>query len=196
MDESDARPWKRKRDLPRLPRAWYQGRAWVFWTHTVDKRATGWLDDRFHLRFRELLLHAQAREHLACPLYVLMPDHIHLIWMGCWETSDQILAGRYLRGQLNKLLHPSRLQKQPHDHVVRESEREASSFGGSWNYVARNPLRAGLVDTWQAYPFLGALIPGFAGLKPAATDFFHSFWRAHSAFTERIKRLREGESTS
>jgi len=50
--------------LPRLPRAYYQGDAIVHWTLPVFDRATGWLSDSFHALFRELMLHAAAREGL------------------------------------------------------------------------------------------------------------------------------------
>jgi len=38
----------------------YRGFASVHWTMTVDHRRTGWLDERFHLQLRELLLHTMA----------------------------------------------------------------------------------------------------------------------------------------
>jgi len=68
--------------LPRLAPEAYRGRAVVFWTHTVKRRGTGWLDDAWHSAFRELALHAAARECVLCPIYTLMPDHLHLVWMG------------------------------------------------------------------------------------------------------------------
>jgi len=81
---SDSNP-ERAYYLPRLPREYYQGDAVVHWTLTVFDRAKGWFSDAFHLRFRELILHAMVREKLFCPTYVLMPDHIHLLWMGLVE---------------------------------------------------------------------------------------------------------------
>jgi putative transposase len=75
--------------LPRLNREHYQGDAVIHWTLTVFDRKTGWLDDLFHLKFREMLLHAAARESLFCPAYCLMPDHIHLMWMGLRRDTDQ-----------------------------------------------------------------------------------------------------------
>ena len=30
--------FEQKSKLPRLPREWYQGRAAVFWTHTIEDR--------------------------------------------------------------------------------------------------------------------------------------------------------------
>jgi hypothetical protein len=59
--------------LPRLAPACYQGFAVVHWTVTVEHRAVGWLDDLFHARFRELLLHAAAREELFCSNLLLRP---------------------------------------------------------------------------------------------------------------------------
>ena len=57
-------PWHH---LPRLAPEFYRAFSVVLWTITLEHRATGWLDDLFHARFRELLLHAAAREGLFCP---------------------------------------------------------------------------------------------------------------------------------
>ncbi len=65
--------------LPRLQREHYQGDAVVHWTVPFSHRRQGWLDERFHAGFRELMLHAAAREALLCPTYCLMPDHLHLV---------------------------------------------------------------------------------------------------------------------
>jgi hypothetical protein len=48
--------------LPRLPREYYQGDAMVHWTLAIAHRRSGRLDEPFHTAFRELLLHAAARE--------------------------------------------------------------------------------------------------------------------------------------
>src|SRR5437870_940710 len=48
--------------LPRLRREFYQADAVVFWTMPLSHRAQGWLDDRFHAGFREMMLHTAARE--------------------------------------------------------------------------------------------------------------------------------------
>jgi len=86
--------------LPRLPREYYQGDAFIHWTLSTHDRATGWLAEEFHLRFRELLLHAAAREGLFCPAYCLMPDHLHLVWMGLRLDSDQLNGMAFLRTYL------------------------------------------------------------------------------------------------
>jgi len=110
-----------KGNLPRLEKHCYRGHAVVFWTNTLEERARGWLTRDFHFTFRELMLHAAAREDLFCPAYCLMPDHVHLIWMGMRYGSDQLNAMKFLRTHLEPALGSGReWQHQPHDHVLRE----------------------------------------------------------------------------
>jgi hypothetical protein len=47
--------------LQRLESAAYQGIAEVHWALTIDGRKRGWLDQEFHFRFRELLVHVGCR---------------------------------------------------------------------------------------------------------------------------------------
>jgi hypothetical protein len=67
-----------KGNLPRLQPELYRGLAYVHWTLTVEQRRTGWLTNDFKHRWDHILTHACARYKMACPVYVLMPDHIHL----------------------------------------------------------------------------------------------------------------------
>jgi REP element-mobilizing transposase RayT len=92
--------------LPRLPREFYQGDAFVHWSLATHDRATGWLTPNFHARFRELMLHAAAREGLFCSAYCLMPDHLHLVWMGLRHDSDQFNGMSFLRTHLEPALTP------------------------------------------------------------------------------------------
>ncbi len=128
--------------LPRLPREYYQGDAVVHWTMAVAMRGTGWLNDLFHARFREVMLHAAARESLFCPTYCLMPDHIHLVWMGLRRETDQRNGMKFLREHVGKLLRPHRFQHQPHDHVLREEQRRKQAFSKVFFYVpGQRPCR-------------------------------------------------------
>lgn len=170
-------PFVSKSTLPRLPREFYQGRAAVLWTHTFEQHATGWLDEEFHVCFREVLLHASARYRLACPIYVLMPDHWHLVWLGLAEGSDQHTATRMLRKHLQSHLEAARLQDRAHDHVLREDERERGAFMSACSYVLENPVRAKLVPEWKAWPFLGAMVPGYPDFDPRTDDFWEDFWK-------------------
>ncbi|MBI5772039.1 MAG: hypothetical protein HZA93_29970 [Verrucomicrobia bacterium] len=149
---------------------------------TLERRATGWLDPLHHARLREGLCHALARHYLVCPAYCLMPDHAHFLWLGIAPASDQRLAARLFRETWNHALRPGgrALQRQPHDHVLRDREREHGAFGIVANYVFENPVRAGLVAEWRAHPYLGALVPGYPDLDPRDEDYWERFWRIYA----------------
>ena len=163
--------------LPRLPREYYQGDAVVHWTLTVFDRAKGWLSEAFHGRFRELMLHAAAREGLFCPAYVLMPDHIHLLWMGLRLESDQCNGMAFLRTYLEPALDSAKFQPQAHDRVLRAEQRRKNAFAEACRYVLHNPVRAGLVERPEAWKFNGAVVPGYPALHPLEPDYWPLFWK-------------------
>ena len=167
--------------LPRLAREHYQGNAVVHWTLTIRERGTGWLTESLHARFREMMLHAAARENLLCPTYTLMPDHLHLVWMGLTLASDQRNGMKFLREQLGRLLRPHEFQPQAHDHVLRETERKRQAFRKVCFYIADNARRAELVGAPQEWPYTGAIVPGYPTLHPLAEDFWPLFWKRYAA---------------
>ena len=166
--------------LPRLDRRYYQGHAVVHWTLPVAQRGTGWLNAAFHARFREIMLHAAAREKLVCPIYCLMPDHLHLVWMGLHPASDQRRGMKFLREHLGPSLRPHRFQHQAYDHVLRESERRRGAFQTVCFYIRDNPRRAGLVAQPEDWAFAGAIIPGYPVMDLADEKFWTRFWKLYA----------------
>jgi len=173
-------PLNRAFSLPRLPREHYQADAVVMWTLTTFDRANGWLTHEFHHRFRELMFHTLAREGLVCPIYCLMPDHIHLIWMGLTRDSDQINGMAFFRTHLEPELAPAKFQPQSHDTVLREEERKRNAFAQTCFYVAANPVRAELITERGVWPFSGCIILGYPKLNRSDEEFWPKFWRIFS----------------
>ena len=167
-------------NLPRLPREYYQGDAVVFWTLTTFDRAEGWLNDLLHQKFRELLLHAMVRQHLVCPIYCLMPDHIHFVWMGLSPDSDQLNGIAFFRTYLEPALMQAKLQPQAHDHVLRTEERRKNAFAKVCHYIAENPVRAGFAPVSGSWPYTGCLVPGYPRLSVLEPDFWDTFWKVYS----------------
>jgi len=182
-------PLNRGFSLPRLPREYYLGDAVVFWTLTVFDRAQGWLTAQLHQRFRELMLHAAAREGLLCPVYCLMPDHLHLIWMGLRRDSDQIKAMAFLRTQLEPELSPTKFQPQAQDVVLREEQRKRNAFAQVCFYIEENPARAELIVESENWPFTGCVIPGYPKLDVAGETFWSKFWRIYP----KLRRTDAGD---
>jgi hypothetical protein len=168
------------RHLPRLARGRYTGFSFVHWTLAVDGRATGWLDDAFHARWREIMLHTMARYGLVCPAYTLMPDHAHVVWLGIGESSSQRDAMKFFRGMTSTVLSPHAWQRQAYDHVLTELERGRGAFAMACAYVFDNPRRGGLANDWREYPFVGAMVPGFPTLDPRRAGFWELFWKVYN----------------
>lgn len=170
--------------LPRLPREFYQGDAVVHWTLPVAHRKRGWLDDAFHMSFREVMLHTTAREGLVCPAYCLMPDHLHLVWMGLRLDSDQRNGMTFLRTHLEQKLAPVKFQHQPHDHVLKEKGRHRNAFASICHYIIENPVRAELVKRADEWRFNGAVLPGYPSLNPLQKNFWPKFWKLYAGMKD------------
>jgi REP element-mobilizing transposase RayT len=183
--------------LRRLDADVYRGDACVHWSLTMEDRKTGWLIPIFYYKFRELLTHTMFRFGLCCPIYCCMPDHLHLLWLGLAEGSDQRNAMKYFRRQLNPVLEKlgAALQKQPYDHVLRPDERQPTAFAAVVEYIARNPERAGLVglDQFREYSFTNCLLPGYPEVTLWQTDFWERFDRIASSLRKQgFQRIING----
>jgi len=92
--------------------------------------------------------------------YVLMPDHFHLfVWFNGSDLSLAIWV-KSLKNRLSKDLRERGVatphwQKGFFDHVLRSGE----SYTEKWNYVCENPVRAGLVQTAESWPYAGEIFP-------------------------------------
>jgi hypothetical protein len=165
--------------LRRLSREYYQGDAIVHWTINVLDRRVGWLSGLFLYRFRELLTHTLFRYGLVCPVYCLMPDHMHLVWMGITQGSDQLNAMKHFRPRCDESLKRIgySLQDQAYDHVLKEEECRQNEFRNLIEYIARNPERADLVecDDYRKYAYTGVLVPGYPELRIFDVDFWNRF---------------------
>jgi REP element-mobilizing transposase RayT len=177
--------------MKRLPKPFYTGLAFVHWAMTIQDRSTGWLDDAFHREFREIQLHTLSRYCLLCLAYTLIPDHIHLLWAGLSEQSDQDNAAAFLRQFLNRELKGRGLefQKQPWDTVLRERDRERGAVVKTAFYIVENPVRAGLTSQAREWPFSGAQAAGYPDLDWRLADFATRLWAIHDTEVRRLRAV-------
>ncbi len=91
--------------------------------------------------------------------YVIMPDHVHLF---VWLPPAGVTLGGWIRGlrtSLGKEILRLGTQK-PHwqegffDHVLRSGE----SYAEKWDYVRLNPVRAGLCEKPEDWPYQGEIV--------------------------------------
>ena len=91
--------------------------------------------------------------------YVIVPDHMHLfVSLGedkrlrDWIGSLKRTVGKTLKtADSNDPV----WQRGFFDHVMRSTQ----SYDQKWEYVRENPVRAGLVDTPEQWPYSGEIVP-------------------------------------
>jgi putative transposase len=102
----------------------------------------------------------KAKEHnVAVGRYVLMPDHIHLfvalptegITLTKWIQALRSVTGKQL---LRLGFQKPHWQESFFDHVLRSDE----SYAQKWEYVRMNPVRAGLTQTPEEWPYQGEIM--------------------------------------
>lgn len=87
--------------------------------------------------------------------YVIMPDHVHLFVRGSLDFSLRQWV-RLLKRGLSKAISssPPHWQQGFFDHLIRHSE----SYAEKWEYVRQNPVRAGLVQDAEEWPWQGEVV--------------------------------------
>ena len=114
--------------------------------------------DEIHGAFDSFCTRAQEHD-IAVGRYVIMPDHVHLFvaFPMAGLTLSEWIGG--LKTMLGKKLLRLGIQK-PHwqegffDHVLRSAE----SYAQKWEYVRMNPVRAGLCEKPEQWPYQGEIV--------------------------------------
>jgi putative transposase len=99
---------------------------------------------------------AASHEGFAIPAYCFMPDHLHLLIEALTEQASGLkfiarakqLSGFYYKQRYQRAL----WQRYGYEHVLRDDE----DMRGVARYIFENPVRAGLVQSPERYPFLGS----------------------------------------
>jgi len=110
-----------------------------------------------HLVFREYCQRSPQVLSTHVGRYIIMPDHIH-VFVSCAGSHALSRWTKGLKGTLAKHLRAKGIsgpfwQDGFFDHLLRSSE----SYGDKWNYVFRNPERAGLVQNAEGWEFAGEI---------------------------------------
>ncbi|MGA8596129.1 MAG: transposase [Bryobacteraceae bacterium] len=168
--------WRLSGSLPRerifLPEHLTSGEAFAAWDRLLDTARGG----PVYLRQPEIAtlvidrLQDVAEGGLCClHAYVVMPNHVHVLWTPHVALSDLI---RQVKGptacHANKLLGRTGepfWQQEYFDRLVRSD----IEFGRIRHYIEWNPVRAALLARPEDFPWSSAYVrKGEAGLKPRA----------------------------
>jgi REP element-mobilizing transposase RayT len=86
-----------------------------------------------------------------------MPNHIHLIVSGKDAESDLLAMVSIFKQKTAFRVRQAGVafawQKDFYDHIIRATE----DYGAQVRYLLRNPVRRGLVERWEEWPYKGVL---------------------------------------
>ena len=151
---------------PRLATIFYDPPLY-FVTVCVSRRLPILATDDVHSAFREFAVCGLEEKEIAIGRYVVMPDHLHLFVSGShefrleqWGRMLKLVLGRATRigralGRSTTTSTVSKLWERGFfDHVIRNAE----SYAQKWEYVRQNPVRAGLVERAEEWPYQGEIV--------------------------------------
>jgi REP element-mobilizing transposase RayT len=144
----------------RLPEEYYGGEVSVAFTLCLKGNVAA----GFSLRepeivktFIDILTSVVTATGCIVPVYCFMPDHQHLILTGTRGDSNiwkAIINYKQKTGfWMSSNKSGIRWQKNFYDHVIRKHEDITTQI----KYILDNPVRKGLVSSWQEYPFKGSI---------------------------------------
>lgn len=143
---------------PRLKQVFTpRGRPLFFVTTCTRDRMRCLANDKTHDAFRLFSERSPELAGVWIGRYVIMPDHLHVFVSA--EGSDSLARWvGSLKRHLTRILKPAETgrpvwQQGFFDHLLRHGE----SYSEKWDYVFRNPVRAGLVEIAEEWPFSGEI---------------------------------------
>lgn len=102
------------------------------------------------------LLAQQAKSQCQVDVYGVMPDHVHLVVTPRQDGASSLLYVDRFKGWCSRELHFTGWrgvlwQRRSYDHLLR-AEDDLAAIG---TYILGNPVRSGLTQTAEAYPWSG-----------------------------------------
>jgi len=155
-----SKTYRVRRHLQRLEQVWVDAEIYLV-TICTHERQPVLVSDPLARQLVSDLGDMAQRTGWRVGRYVIMPDHVHFFcWRGGESESLSEFVGRWKRWTTRRaweLGHEGRLwQRELHDHLLRDDE----SYAEKWEYVRQNPVRAGLCDDPDAWPYQGDMTPG------------------------------------
>lgn len=141
----------------RLPREFYKGKISAAFTLCIKNGIQVFIKPDIISIFKDILASVVVKRTCIVPVYCFMPNHQHIIITGTCNDSDiwnTVVSYKQKTGfwmSVNKV--GVSWQKDFYDHVIRRHENLATQV----RYILDNPVRKGLVSSWQEYPFKGSI---------------------------------------
>ncbi|HEV2523449.1 MAG TPA: transposase [Candidatus Acidoferrales bacterium] len=140
----------------RLATQEYLGEKWSFVTMCCEHRKPVFLN-RNRAKWITEVLRAEALLHqFVVDAYCVMPDHLHFLAFGKAPTSNLLVLAKSFKQKTAYLyLQETRMrlwQKNYYDHILRATEKSNDVAA----YIWMNPVRKGICEDFEDYPFSGS----------------------------------------
>lgn len=138
-----------------------QRRQFGRWDAALDSAGNGlhWLNKPAIAELVAQALNYRDGDMYDLDCYTIMSNHVHVVFTplekadGSFHSLSRIMHSlkRYTAGEANKILdrHGQFWQHGSYDHIV----RDGNELQRIRRYVLNNPVKAGLVETWEAWPW-------------------------------------------
>jgi len=152
-----------KRKNIRLDMSLYKEQDVFYITICTHKKRKYFHDRNLVQCIRDMIHKLPGKFNVDILIYMVMPDHIHLLVSN--KGNDSVIrlvkyfkqiTGYYYRKNTNTSL----WQKSFYDHILRQEE----DIEDIMLYIANNPVRKGLAKNWKDYPFIGSTVFDLNGL--------------------------------
>ncbi|MDQ1327331.1 MAG: REP-associated tyrosine transposase [Candidatus Poribacteria bacterium] len=156
----------------RLPLENYRGCCFGFVTSCCYDRLKAFINGEEAKRNLVVLKDLAQQYQITLWAYCFMPDHVHFLLEGLSEESN-ILTFMERYKQKTGFSYKQRTgqilwQKSFYDHILRKDEAIESVV---W-YIITNPVRSGIVNDFQVYPYIGSWIIDIKPLEQPLTPEF------------------------
>lgn len=141
----------------RLPKEFYRGELSVAFTLCLKEKIKAFMRSEIVEVFTDILAMVVINKGCIVPVYCFMPDHLHLMITGIRSSSDIWKAAVSYKQKtgfwMSTNMPEIRWQKDFYDHVIRKHEDLAIQA----KYILDNPVRKGLLSSWEEYPYKGSI---------------------------------------
>ena len=142
----------------RLPHYDYTGVQRYFLTICTLDRIPRFVDASPVKLVLDQFLRIAAQEAIAIPVYVLMPDHVHLLVDGENDAASLTtfvkLAKQHSGYEFRKHYRERLWEPGYYEHVLRDAEKPEEVI----EYIVSNPVRCKLVENPADYPYWGSTV--------------------------------------
>ena len=146
-----------RRDSLRLRTFDYAARRIYFVTAVAAERRCIFNDKRVAQATINCLHELRQKMRFNLYVYCLMPNHFHaLIGIGESNSTLGAICGAFKSLSTRafwKWYEGKLWQRQFFDHIIRNEE----DFVETRDYIRLNPVRKGLIKTWEQWPFTGSI---------------------------------------